>query len=547
MPTLAAAFMPLLAGFLPFQEPAPKPEEPALSAEQIATAGRVIGLDFTPEELKLLRPGVSESLKSFERLQKLPLPNGLAPAFRFTPLVPGIQLRMKRLPAADPRLPEIERPADLEDLAFASIPELAALIRARKVSCLELARMYLARLKRLDSQLHCVITFTEERALAQASRLDQELDEGKYRGLLHGIPWGAKDLLAVRGYPTTWGAEPFKDQVIDLDAAVVERLDKAGAVLIAKLTLGALAWGDVWYGGKTRNPWKPEQGSSGSSAGPASATAAGAVAFSIGSETLGSIVSPSTRCGCSSLRPTFGRVSRYGAMALSWTMDKLGPLCRSAGDAAIVFRAIQGKDARDIHSAGFPFEIPAPADLHGWRIGVPKEAFKRFPKDKHVLDELKALGAEIVEVELPDYPANDLTLILSCEAACAFDGLTRSGRDDLMVRQIEQAWPNVFRTARLVPAVEYLRAMRLRTDLMRAMDHSMQGIVALVHPSFASGVLTITNLTGHPTVVVPCGFNDDGTPRSISFTGQLYGEERLLALAQAWQASTAYNKKHPDL
>ncbi len=538
-----------LAVCLVLQQPPQPPREPKLAKEQVLEAGRVIGLEFTDDELKLMLSGVSENLGAYERLQKIPLENDVPPALAFSPLVPGVTVRPQKLAARKIELPQVDRPARLEDLAYASLPTLASLIRSKKVSCAELTRMYLERLERLDKKLLCVITLTRERALAQAESLDRELAGGQWRGLLHGIPYGAKDLLAAKGYRTTWGSKPFENQTIDLDATVIRKLDEAGAVLIAKLTLGELAWGDVWFGGTTKNPWKLEQGSSGSSAGPASATTAGAVAFSIGSETLGSIVSPSTVCGCSSLRPTFGRVSRHGAMALAWSMDKLGPICRSVEDASIVFGAIQGPDGLDTSVLDQPYEVPGEVDVRGFRVGYLKAAFDRpeSEEDRKVLEELKALGVDLVPIELPEAPGNELLIILSAEAATAFDELTRSGRDEILVRQVEQAWPNVFRTARLIPAVEYLRANRIRTQLMRDMDKVMGGVDLYVHPSYGGGSLLVTNLTGHPSVVAPNGFRADGTPRSISFTGQLFGESKLLALAQAWQTSTGYHKRHPDL
>ncbi|HEX9794391.1 MAG TPA: amidase [Planctomycetota bacterium] len=534
------------------QEPpaAPTQAPPVVTPERIQEAGALLGLGFSPEEAAQMLRGVAGSLRSFEALREREIGNGDYPVLLFDPLPSGVSYRPDRTPTlalTELALPVVERPADLEELAFADIRTLAALIRGRKVGCVELTQMYLARLRKLDATLHCVITFTEERALAQAAALDRELAEGKWRGPLHGIPWGAKDLLAAKGYRTTWGAKPFEEQVLDLDATVVARLDAAGAVLIAKLTLGALAWGDVWFGGMTRNPWNPEQGSSGSSAGSASATAAGGVVFAIGSETLGSIVSPSTRCGNTSLRPTFGRVSRHGAMALSWSMDKLGPLCRSVDDAAIVLAAIQGPDGLDPTVKDLPFGVPAPGDVRGWKVGYLEGAFERNPADAQVLDDLRALGAELVPVQLPDYPLGAINITLNAEAACAFDEITRDGLDEQLVRQVAQAWPNVFRTARLVPAVEYLRANRLRLLLMRDLDQVFAEIDVLVHPSFAGGVLTMTNLTGHPTLVAPHGFRDNGTPESISFTGRLYGEARLLALARAWQESTAHHLRHPEL
>ena len=535
----------VVSTLLPQDAQAAQEEEsvPRVTAETAGVAARLVGLDMTTEELELLVTNVAGNLRSYERMQELPLDNGVPPALVIAPAL--LRPAHYQAPGGSWTFAPVagKRPADLEELAFLDIVSLAGLIQSRQVSCVELAEMYLARLRRLDETLHCVITFTEERALAQARTLDEELAAGKYRGPLHGIPWGAKDLLAARGYPTTWGAKPFASQVLDYDAAVVEKLDAAGAVLIAKLSLGALAWGDVWFGARTRNPWKPSQGSSGSSAGSASATAAGGVAFAIGSETWGSIVSPSDRCGTSSLRPTFGRVSRHGAMALSWSLDKLGPLCRSALDAQLVFDAIRGQDPRDPSTLSGPF---APGSgVQGLKVGIPRGAFRESDPAESVLAELDALGVEFVDVDLPDYPVNEMMMLLNAEAAAAFDELTRSGQDDELVRQANQAWPNVFRASRLIPAVEYLRAQRLRTLLMRDMRKVMGEVDVLVHPSFAESILAMTNLTGHPTFVAPCGFRDDGTPFSISFTGRLFGDDQVLTLARAWQDATNYHRRHP--
>ncbi len=526
--------------------------ERAAEVEAIRAAAGLIGLEFSDAELDLMRGNVRGKREIYETLRRDPLDNSVFPALTFSPLIPGIEPRRgkpgpPREEAAETTVaPEV--PADLEELAYATIGELSALIRARKVSCRALTEMFLARLERLDAQLHCVVSFTRERALAQADALDAELAEGTWRGPLHGIPWGAKDLLAVRGTRTTWGAKPFEEQVIDVDATVVERLDAAGAILVAKLSLGSLAMGDVWFKERTRNPWDPARGSSGSSAGSASATAAGGVVFAIGSETLGSIVSPSLVCGTSALRPTFGRVSRHGAMALSWSMDKLGPLCRSAEDCWVVTRAIQGPDGRDpsVHDFAWTGTWPTEYDLAGLRVGIPKGAFDEDEAAAGVLAELEVVGAVLSDVELPAMNASDLLLVLDAEAATAFDELTRDGRDDLLTEQGRGSWPNSFRSARLIPAVEYLRAQRMRTQLMLAMERVMREVDVLVHPPYAAGVLTITNLTGHPTFVAPCAFDERGMPRSICLTGQLFDEERLLALAVAWQASTDYHLRHPD-
>lgn len=523
--------------------------DPGADREAVRTAARVIGLELTDSELELMTGGVIARIAGYRRLQGIPLDNAVFPALVFEPLLPGVERRAKELEPNPIELPEVERPDDLAELAFADVPTLASLVRSRKVSCVELAELALARLVEADETLHCVISLCEERAMERAEALDRELDEGHWRGLLHGIPYGAKDLFAAKGTRTTWGAKPFEDQVIGRDAAVIRKLEDAGAVLVAKLSLGALAMGDVWFGGTTRNPWQPSQGSSGSSAGSAAAVAAGCVPFALGTETLGSIVSPSARCGNSSLRPTFGRVSRDGAMALSWSMDKIGPLCRSLQDAAIVFDAIRGADGLDPSARDAPFHVSGPVDVTGWRVGYEPELFeraqRRAPGVAAVLDELKAMGCELVPIELPDLPTGDLMVILEAEAATAFDELTRSGRDDELTRQSDDAWPNSFRKAQLVPAVEYLRANRVRTELCRAMDRAMAGIELYVHPSFGGASLAVTNLTGHPTAIAPCGFREDGTPYSICFTGQLYGETRLLALAEAWQARTEFHRKHP--
>ena len=532
----------------------PSPDEPRTQiVRAIRGAQRLAGLEFTDADVELMLPDVMESLAAFERMRAVSLDNAVAPALVFSALAPPPPIAAEQGgDRFDVPLQAARRPEDLSDLYWADIPTLAALIRSRQVSCLELTDLFLARLEALDPTLACVITLTPERARKQAAALDAELEGGHWRGPLHGIPWGAKDLLAVEGYPTTWGARPYAEQTLRGNAAVVTALDEAGAILVAKLSLGALAWGDVWFGGTTKNPWKPSQGSSGSSAGPASAVAAGAVPFAIGSETLGSIISPSERCGNSSLRPTFGRVPRTGAMALSWSMDKLGPICRSIEDAAVVFHAIEGRDAGDSSSLDAPFRYPAL--LGSMTVGFLEQAAEDDPGYAQVLEDLEALGAategleiQLVPVEVPDYPAGDMTMILQVEAAAAFDELTRSRGTDVMVRQERWAWPNVFRHAHLVPAVEYVRANRLRTLLQEDWGRLMKDLDAIVHPSFAGGILQATNLTGHPTVVMPAGFREDGTPFGVSFTGRTFEDDRLMTLASLWQGFTEHHHRHPDL
>jgi Asp-tRNA(Asn)/Glu-tRNA(Gln) amidotransferase A subunit family amidase len=543
-------------------------ERGAVDAAMIRQAEWISGLEFSDEERQLMLEGVDELLADFERLRRLEIDNGTPPALIFAP---DALVERTRGTAADGARPTEnaagERPATDEDLAFLPVTELAALVRTRQVSSAELTRIYLDRLSTLDPALECVISLTEELALKQAEHADRELAAGYYRGPLHGIPWGAKDLLAVPPYRTTWGAKPFEDQIRPEQATVASRLAGAGAVLVAKLSLGALAWGDVWYGGRTRNPWNLEQGSSGSSAGSAVAAAAGLAGFAIGSETWGSIVSPCTRCGVSGLRPTFGRVSRYGAMALSWSMDKLGPIARSVEDCALVFDAIRGRDGLDPSVVDRPFRWPLERDVPSLRVGYVQELFERSRSeevedadaraaleqwrdlDLQTLRVLEQLGVELIPVELPSsQPVEALSFILTAEAATAFDSLTRSGRDDRLVRQVANAWPNVFRQGQLIPAVEYLRANRLRWQLIQETEAMFDRIDVYVCPTFVGDNLLLTNLTGHPSVVVPNGHRtSDGTPTSITFTGRLHGESEMLAVAQAYQQATTHHLSRPPL
>ena len=525
-----------------------------ITQDMLREAERLAGLEFTDRERELMLDRLNDYVGTYQALREVSLGNAVAPALQFNPVPPGTVFDKQPRPMKSSQTRNLHVPSDLEQAAFWPVTDLAHLIQSRQVSSVELTKMYLDRLKRHDPRLRCVISYTEELAHTQAKRADEDIAAGHYRGPLHGIPWGAKDLLASKGYKTTWGAMPYKDQVIDVDATVVKRLEEAGAVLIAKLTLGALAWGDVWFGGKTRNPWNPEHGSSGSSAGPAAATAAGLVGFSIGSETWGSIVSPSTICGVTGLRPTFGRVSRHGAMALSWSMDKIGPICRTVEDCALVLNAIYGPDGKDPTVVDVPFNWDASGDLKGLKIGYLKSVFEQDrddmqwkANDEETLDVLRGLGLNLVPIELPDIPIKPMSIILNVEAAAAFDELTRDNRDDLMVRQIKNAWPNRFREARMVPAVEYLQANRLRTLVMKAMREQLSGIDVYVSPSWEGENLLLTNLTGHPAVVLPNGLRKEKTPSSITFIGRLYGEDTLLAVAKAYQDATSFHLKHPVL
>lgn len=537
----------------PPEEVSNRAEDVAISPEVIEQAEKLAGLTFTAPERELMLKNVSEAPAKYDQLRAVSIDNAVPPAFLFNPrLLQEAEEKTAVSRAITPSpIPSLNRPDDLQDLAFYPLTHLAHLIRTRQVSSVELTTLYLDRLQRLDPVLKCVVTLTGELALVQAQQADEEIANGRYRGPLHGIPWGAKDLLAVPSFPTTWGAAPYKDQVINIKATVVQRLEEAGTVLLAKLTLGALAWGDVWFGGQTRNPWNPEEGSSGSSAGGAAATAAGLVGFAIGTETWGSIVSPCHRCGVTGLRPTFGRVSRYGAMALSWSMDKIGPIGRSVEDCALIFNAIYGPDGRDRTVVDKPFHWQPHVDLATLRIGYLKEAFEKDEEKREyhekTLDVLRHLGADLIPVALPDFPEDALTFILPVEAAAAFDELTRSNRDDLLARQGEDAWPNVFRQARFVPAVEYIQANRLRTLLAQKMASLMSEVDLYVAPSFGPNLL-LTNLTGHPAVVVPNGFSAAGVPASsITFTGSFDDEARLLAVAKAYQDATDFHHRHPPI
>jgi Asp-tRNA(Asn)/Glu-tRNA(Gln) amidotransferase A subunit family amidase len=495
----------------------------------IAGGEKLIGLEFTETERDSMQSDLADYLEGYDAVRALAIPNRVPPALVFSVRgaareTAGAKARAGRLRVDRPA--HTKRPQNLEEVAFWPVRDLAELLRTQQVTSTELTTMYLDRLKRFGPKLECVVSLTEARAMESARVADEEIRKGKYRGFLHGIPYGAKDLLAVKGTKTTWGSVPYKDQVIDETATVIHRLDAAGAVLVAKLTLSELAWGDVWFGGMTRNPWNVEEGSSGSSAGSASATSAGLVAFAIGTETWGSIVSPSTRCGTTGLRPTFGAVSRTGAMALSWSMDKIGPICRSVDDCAIVFDAIRGADGVDPAAVDGNFDYAPTARLEGVRVGYVKAMFEEdYPgreRDHATLDQLRALGAELVPIELPATPVVPLAMILTAEAAAAFDDLTRSNRDDLLVRQIKNAWPNSLRAARFIPAVEYIQANRARTLLIDEM--AKLPVDVYVTPTFGGDNLLLTNLTGHPSVVLPNGFSEKGTPTSITFTGRPFGE-----------------------
>ncbi|MBA3854272.1 MAG: amidase [Gemmatimonas sp.] len=520
-----------------------------ITTATIAAAEEIAGVQYSEPEREQIVAALRRQATQVAELHAVTLPNAVSPAIAFSALP-----RPSALPKGESRPPILTRrpaaslPPSDADLAFASLATQADLLRRRLVTSARLTTLYLDRLERHNPRLLFATSLLRERALARARAADAEIARGRYRGPLHGIPWGAKDLLAVAGAPTTWGAAPFKEQRFDTDATVVQRLDAAGAVLVAKLTLGELAMGDVWFGGMTRNPWNLEQGSSGSSAGSASATAAGCVAFAIGSETLGSISSPSTRCGVTGLRPTFGRVPRTGAMALSWTMDKLGPIARSAEDCALAFSALHGPDDQDATVHAAPFRWDGNASVRGLRVGVMRADFERQtitkPFDTAALDVLASLGVTFVDVEVPAQPYNAMRLILNAEAGAAFDDLVRSGRAAELVSQGPNAWPATFRAAHFIPATDYINANRVRTQTMQAWDAVMQRVDVIVAPT-NSGQLLATNLTGHPAVILPHGFRENGTPVSLTFIGRLFDEDTLLRVAHAYQQRTDFHLKRP--
>jgi Asp-tRNA(Asn)/Glu-tRNA(Gln) amidotransferase A subunit family amidase len=495
---------------------------PEVSPATFAEAEKLAQLQMTPVDLATAasnwRMQMAPLLERRAGPRKIELEATLAPATQWNPSLPGM-LKPKRdgnhfvrSGGAGLTLPDND-----DDLAFAPVRQLSRLIESRKLTSTRLTEIYLHRLERFNAQLRCVITLTREHAMAQARQADAEIAAGRYRGPLHGIPWGAKDLLDTAGIPTTYGAEPYRNRVPVADAAVVERLNAAGAVLVAKLSLGALALNDIWFGGQTMNPWLPEEGSSGSSAGPGAAVAAGLVGFAIGSETGGSIVSPSMRCGVTGLRPTFGRVPRTGAMTLCWSLDKLGPMARSVEDTMLVLQAISGPDGRDLASVPCELGFDAAADVKDMRIGFIPGWMKEAPAtdvDRAALEAVKKLGMTLIEVSIPDWPYDSLNLILFAEASAAFEELTLSHKVDELKMQVPDAWPNCFRQSRFLSAVDLVQADRFRRKVAEEMARVFSEVDMLLVPSLRDEMLVISNCTGHPSLTLRAGFVEVPEARS---------------------------------
>jgi len=521
------------------------------SIQLIRKTVKLFDLDFTPSETDSMLDNVKDFTENYKALHKTLPTNNIPYPFAFDPLPHGEAIPTKQEKIVWDISNNIQVPANKNELAFYSIMQLASLLKNKKITSVELTKFFIDRLKKWGDTLQSVITLTEDLAMQQAKQADEEISKGIYKGPLHGIPYGLKDLFAVKGYKTTWGSTPYKDQVIDEDSYVYTQLKNAGAVLCAKLSLGALAYNNKWFGGETKNPWNLKQGSSGSSAGSAASVVAGLLPFTIGTETLGSIVSPSARCGATGLRPTFGSISRSGAMVLCWSLDKAGPICRSAEDDAIVFYYLKGTDGKDAGAVDHAFNYKSKIDLSKLKIAYAENYFKQLDKGAQewkVLDVFRSLGATVQPVVFADsilYPVNLISIILSAESAAAFDELTRTNRDDLIERQDKDFWPNSFRSARIIPAVEYINANRYRYNLCKGMYDFMKSYDVLIVPSFSGSQLSITNLTGNPVVTMPTGLNKTGSPASITLIGKLYDEATILAAAKAYQDKTDFNKMHP--
>ena len=526
----------------------------SIQKTDLISTSKIFDLQFSPKEIDTLYSDVKDNLLNYKAMHQLSLNNNVPLSMWQTAILPNMILNKKQNPIQW-KTTITELPTNNNDLAFYSIEQLAYLIQHKKISSLKLTQFFIERIKKWGDTLQCVISLQEDIAYEQAKKADEEMAAGKYRGLLHGIPYGLKDLFAIKGTKTTWGAAPYKNQVIDEDAFVYLQLKKAGAVLVAKFTLGALAMGDYWYGGRTKNPWNLNSGSSGSSAGSASATVAGLVPFAIGTETWGSIVSPSTTCGATGLRPTFGSVSRSGAMALSYSLDKVGPICRSVADAAIVFSYIHGTDGKDLSAVNLPFNYTPQKSIKQLKIAYAKNYFDKIKDTSRnewkALEAFKKMGIQLIPVNFPDsgvYQFNIMDIVIGVECAAQFDDMTRNNIDDELTRQTKNDWPNQFRTARFIPAVEYVNAQRHRYLLMQKVNEVIQQFDAIICPSRGDGNQSaITNLTGHPVVCVPTGFDKKlNLPTGISFVGKLFDEATLLNIADAFQKATPWDEAHPN-
>ena len=520
-----------------------------ISKADVVAAAKLIALQYSAKEVEMMLPDLRDNMHDYELMQRYPLRNNVQVSM-VQQLVTD-KLEQKQIKWRYDK--SIRLPENREDLAFYAINQLASLLRNHSISSVELTRFFLERIKKYSDTLQCVVSVTETIAMEQAAQADLELSKGIDRGPLHGIPYGLKDLFAVKGTKTTWGAEPYKNQTIDEDAYVYTKLKNAGAVLIAKFTLGALAMGDYWFGGRTKNPWNLERGSSGSSAGSAAATVAGLVPFAIGTETHGSIISPSHTCGATGLRPTFGSISRSGAMTLSWSLDKVGPICRNTTDAATVFAFLHGTDGKDASAANPAFNLNLNADIRKLKIGYAANHFEKLDtagQEWSVIKALKEAGINPEPMHLPDtevYKFDIIGMVVGAESAAAFDEFTRTGLDDAMTRQTRNDWPNYFRVSRTIPAVEYINANRHRTILMEAFNSAMKDYDVVITPTYGGRQLAITNLTGHPALCMPIGLNKQGLPNSITMLANLYQEEVLVTAGKFYQDITGHDDKHPPL
>lgn len=546
----------MLLGFLLLASSTIMAQDRPITKADLLSSAKILDLQFTEPEIDSLYNDVLDNVANYKAMHKLSLNNSTPLSLWHSAILPSMKFNKVQKPILWDAVVNVKLPADKNELAFYSVEQLAYLIKNKKISSLELTTFFIERIKKYGDTLQCVISLQENLALAQAKQADAEIAAGKYRGQLHGIPYGLKDLFAVKDTKTTWGAAPYKDQVIQEDAFVYQKMKAAGAVLVAKFTLGALAMGDYWFGGRTKNPWNLNYGSSGSSAGSTSATVAGLVPFAIGTETWGSIVSPATTCGATGLRPTFGSISRSGAMALSYSLDKVGPITRSANDAAIVFNYLHGTDGKDGSAVDMPFNYAPKTNLKTLKIAYAKNYFDKI-KDTNrsefeVLKQFKRMGIELIPINFPDsgvYQFNIMDIIIGAECAAQFDDMTRSGVDDALTRQTKNDWPNQFRTSRFTPAVEYINAQRHRTILMQQVNEIVSQYDAIICPSRGGGNQSaITNLTGHPVVCVPTGLDPKyKLPTGISFVGKLFDEATILTIAHQYQKATGWDEMHPTM